>query len=123
MFEIQTKSYVQEKTILIDGKTWTMKPLGAGDELAMSQMQRRASSIQKKVDTGEATDEDLDKLEVYETRVMQVFEGIFKDGSEDNSEVREWITNTPFSVIQAVIEEITKQSQENKLEEDGKEVS
>lgn len=115
MIEINTENYVKPKNILIDGKSWTMTAPGAGDEMALSQATRRIQQIENKIKSSTATDSDYDLYDAMEAKIYNLFQKIFRDTTEDNSEVKSWLENTPMSVVEAVIKEVKRQS-----EEDGK---
>ncbi len=113
MYSIDTSKYIKVKKILIDGKEWDIRATGAGEELALSQGQRRLKFIEKLIDSGNATREDIDKADQLEQQMLTIFKGLFKDSTKDNSEVNKWIESTPLSMIYTVLEEIKKQSEEN----------
>lgn len=112
MYEIRTSNYIKSKKILLDGKEWTMHPPGAGDELALNQAKRRGELIEKKIKSGTATEEDYDTYDRIENQMFSLFKRMFKDSTEDNSEVTAWLSTTPMVVIMAILEDITKQSEE-----------
>jgi hypothetical protein len=108
-YSIDTGKYKTKQKILVDGKSWTLIGVGAGTELALNQSQRRAKIIEKKVESGEATEDDLDRLDQLENKMFQMFRGVFKDNTEDNSEVEAWLQQTPMPVIYAILEDIKNQ--------------
>lgn len=114
MYEIKTSNYVKSKKILVDGNTWTMTVPGAGDELALSQAQRRMKMLQSKLESGTATESDYDLMDKLESRTYDMFVKIFKDETKDNSQVKEWVNATPLEVIGAIFQDIKKQAEENK---------
>jgi hypothetical protein len=103
---ISTNKYTKKGKVEIDGKVWSVVLPGAGTELKLSQAQRRIKMLEKKVESGEATEVDLDNYDAYEKVIYDVFVNIFKDGTEDNSEVTAWINETPMSVISMALEDI-----------------
>ncbi len=117
MYEIKTSNYVSSKKILVDGKQWTLNAPGAGDELALGQAKRRSEMLEKKVQAGTASESDYDLYDKLEIRMFKLFTKIFRDGTEDNSEVSAWLESTPISVIYAIMEDIKRQA------ENGQEVS
>lgn len=117
MYEIKTSNYIKTQKILVDGKEWTMHPPGAGDELALAQGKRRAERLEKKVKDGSASDEDLDTYDRIENNMYNIFRKMFKDNTEDNSEVNDWLNATPMVVIMAILEDIQKQAIEKKESE------
>lgn len=109
MYEIKTSNYVKSKKILVDGNEWTMFPPGAGDELAMNQAQRRINLLEQKIKDSSATEADYDKYDELENRTYELFQKIFRDSTDDNSEVKGWLSSTPLVVIYAIMDDISKQ--------------
>lgn len=106
--KINTSSYTKEGKVEIDGHLWTVKLPGANTELMLNQAQRRITVLDKKVEAGNATEEDLDRYDGYEQTIFSVFQNIFQDGSNDNSEVKAWLEETPMAIIVKSFEDIQK---------------
>lgn len=120
--KISTSGYAKEGKVEVDGQVWTVRLPGAGTELRMSQSFRnsklyaaRIGLIDKKIENGTATEEDLDKYERYcqefeknEREVFEFFSAVYKDDTEDNSEVKKWLEETPTAIIQMAFEDIKK---------------
>lgn len=121
MYEIKTSNYIKSKKILVDGKEWEMRPPGAGDELALNQGKRRSERLEQKIKDGTATDQDYDTYDRIENNMYNIFRRMFKDTTEDNSEVNAWLSSTPMVVIMAILEDISKQAIENGAPENGSE--
>ena len=119
MYEIKTSNYLKSRKILVDGQEWTMHPPGAGDELALNQGKRRAERLEKKIQDGTATDADYDTYDRIENNMYNIFRKMFKDKTEDNSEVNKWLSTTPMVVIMAILEDIQKQALESQEAENG----
>jgi hypothetical protein len=117
--KITTSDYLKDKHVLVDGNDWTIKLPGAGTELRMSQSQRRMKLLDRKIENGSATDDDLDLYDKLENESMDMFYQMFNDGSETNKSVKEWIISTPLSVIMAAFKEIKRQSEDKEVAEDG----
>lgn len=111
--KINTSKYITEGKVEVDGKIWDVVLPGAGTELKMGKMQRRADFLAKKVESGTATEEDLDRLDNIEDEYLNLFKNIFRDATKDNSEVSEWVEKTPTAVIMQAIEDIREQANEN----------
>lgn len=103
---ISTDKYTKEGKVEVDGKIWSVKLPGAGTELKLSQAQRRIKVLDKKIESDNATEEDLDRYDQYEKTIYDVFLNVFKDSTKDNSEVKEWVENTPFAIIMLAFEDI-----------------
>lgn len=110
--QIDTTKYTTEGKVEVDGMIWTVKLPGGGKELEMSKAQRRVKFLQKKIDSDNYTEEDLDKLDKLEDYFYNFFKDIFKDSTEDNSQVDKWINDTPQAVILMAFEDIKNQASE-----------
>lgn len=107
---INTDSFLKKEAIEIDGKVWQIMPLGSKSELEAQQATRRSKLYAMKVagfdqivDKGERLltkdemadyESALESLEKCEQVIKTVFLKIFKDGSENNKGVQEWIDKT-----------------------------
>lgn len=116
---VDTSKYTRSGSVLVDGMSWTVELPGAGRELEYSKMMRRANFLQKKVDAGTADEKDLDRLDGLEEKSIEYFAGIFKDGTKDNSQVKEWIDKTPMGIIIQSLEDIKSQVNEVDTAGDG----
>lgn len=105
---VDTKKYIVSGNVLVDGKEWVVQLPGAGRELQYSKVARRIKVLNTKVENDTATEEDLDKLDSLEDFIVEYFVSIWKDTTEDNSEVRKWVNDTPMAVISAALEDIKK---------------
>lgn len=122
--KISTEKYNKQGKVDIDGHIWTVKLPGAGTELRLSQAMRasklygsRISLIDKKIDKDTATEADLDSYEKYikkyeenEKVIFDFFTTMFQDDTEDNSEVKKWVEETPTSIIELAFEDIKNQA-------------
>ena len=111
--KLDTSKYVTDGKVEVNGKIWEVVLPGAGTELKMTKLRRRSDFLTKKVEKGDATEADLDRLDAMEDEFFNFFKGIFKDSTEDNSEVNEWIEKTPMALIMQAIEDIREQANEN----------
>ena len=111
--KIDTGKFTKEGKVEVDGKIWSVVLPGAGTELKMGKMKRRQEFLAKKAENGTATEEDLDRLDAIEDEFFQFFKNIFKDDTKDNSEVSDWVENTPTAIIMQAIEDIREQANEN----------
>ena len=109
MLEISTTQYNKTRKVLIDGIEMEFRAPGAGSELAFSQKQRRLTHLQKKLDAGTITDEELDKMDALEGAVMSFFSNIIVGTGENEKKVTQWLQDTPMGVIQYTFEEIQRQ--------------
>lgn len=111
----------------VDGNIWSVHLPGAGTELRFSQASRacklymaRLEIIDKKIESGAATEEDLDRYEEYskkyeenETTVIGIFTNTFQDGTDDNTEVKKWVEETPSVFIMKAFEDVREQAADN----------
>lgn len=104
--KISTGKYNKEGKVEVDGKLWTVKLPGAATELKLNQAQRRLTLLEKKVENETITEEELNRYDEYELTVYSTFRNIFKDNTEDNSEVNQWIDETPLGIIVMALEDI-----------------
>lgn len=109
---IDTTKYTRQGKVLVDGKEWTVVLPGAGKELEFSKMQRRVNLLEKKIQSGEATEQDLDRMDAFEDKMLDFFKSLFRDSTEDNSEVDQWVNDTPMAVIIASFEDIKRGAEE-----------
>lgn len=108
--KISTSKYNKEGKVDIDGNIWTVKLPGAATELRLNQAQRRLTVLQKKVEAEEATEVDLDRYDEYERSIYGVFRQIFRDSTDDNSEVNKWIDETPMAVMYLMFNDLKEQA-------------
>lgn len=108
--KINTSQYTREGKVDIDGNIWSIRLPGAASDLRMSQQQRRLKVLEKKVESGDATDEDLDRCDRIELELYDDLKKIFNDGTKDNASVIKWMDGTPLAVIIKVIEDIKEQA-------------
>lgn len=105
---IDTSKYTRSGKVNVDGKDWTVVLPGAGRELEYSKVQRRVKFLTQKVDAGTANEDDLDKLDILEDKLLDYFRSLFQDGTKDNSDVVKWVNDTPTAIIMAAFEDIKK---------------
>src|SRR5687767_12605416 len=122
--KISTSKYTKQGQVDVDGNIWNVVLPGAGTELRFSQASRackmnaaRIQLLDKKIDNGSITSDELDKYEEYsksyesnESIVYQIFQNTFRDSTDDNSEVKKWINDTPTSIIMLAFEDVKSQA-------------
>lgn len=122
--KVSTRKYTKEGKVDIDGNIWDVVLPGAGTELRFSQATRavklystRIELLDKKIEKGTITEEELDKYEEYskqyeenEQIVYEIFKGVFRDGSDDNAAVIKWIEETPTAVLMLAFEDVKEQA-------------
>lgn len=111
--KVSTSKYNKQGKVEVDGHLWTVKLPGAGTELRMSQMEReqraceaRLKNLEKKLDDGTATDEEIDRYEELAKKShdltqesYEVFFQSFNDGTPENKSVKKWLDETSPTVI------------------------
>ena len=108
--KVDTSKYKKEGKVEVDGKIWDIKLPGAGKELKLSKAQRRLKFLQKKIDSGSYDETDVNKYDELEDYTYQFFYELFRDSTEDNSEVKAWMEDTPLSIIIQSFEDIKEQA-------------
>lgn len=117
---ISSDKHKKDFAVNIDGNIWRVRPPGAASELRFSQVSRDATRLSarlelltKKIDSETATMEDLDAYDKAsaeysesEGKLLAYFKGLFKDETEDNSQVEAWINDTPMSVVAKIVNDI-----------------
>lgn len=103
---VDTSKYTRSGKVEIDGKLWTVTLPGAGKELQMAKAQRRMKFLDKKLTAGTENEADLDKYDELEDYMFEFFNGIFQDETDNNTEVRGWINDTPMGIILQAFEDI-----------------
>lgn len=112
---IDTSKYVREGKVDVDGNVWEVVLPGAGTELKISKVQRRLKFLDKKIEKGTETEADLDKYDEYEEYLLTFFKGLFKDGTEDNKSVSDWVESTPMAIIIQSFDDIKAQADSDPL--------
>lgn len=122
--KISTSKYTKKGKVDIDGNIWEVVLPGAGTELRFSQASRacklygaRIDLLDKKINNGTVTVEELDTYETYshkyessERTIYEVFHNTFRDGTKDNASVKTWVNDTPTTVIMMAFEDVKDQA-------------
>lgn len=105
---INTKDFVKGVDVTLDeDKKWKFHQPGAGVMLDISKNFRKAKALQGKKDL---TDEEQEQMAELNEKFFNLYASMFSDGTETNSQVTEWLYNTPLETVVAVVEEIQKQT-------------
>lgn len=78
MLEINTGQLRNRKKVLIDGHEYTVRKLGAGEELQIGQMAREMEHIQKK--GKKITEKDTDRGIEVANKIFAIMVSTFDDG-------------------------------------------
>lgn len=95
MIEIATKKLTTRKKVLIDGHEYTVRKLGAGDELAISQILRQLEKLQEKARKGALTSKDEDLFTELQEKSLKIYADTFDDGG-DGSKSLELISGLSY---------------------------
>lgn len=128
--KISTSKYTKQGKVDVDGNIWNVVLPGAGTELRFSQASRanksaaaRLELLDKKIDAGTITDQELDKYDEYskkyeqtEKTISEVIFNIFRDGTKDNSDVKKWVNDTPLGIIILAFEDVKAQANDGNTE-------
>src|SRR6478736_6129595 len=109
---VDTGNLKKSGKVMVDGMLWTVTLPGAGMELKVSKVQRRIKLLEKNIKNEEYDEKDLDQYDEYEDFMYNFFKGIFKDETEDNSQVNTWIDDTPLEIIIQAFEDIKEQAKD-----------
>lgn len=127
--KISTSKYIKQGKVDVDGNIWDVVIPGAGTELRFSQASRmlklygaRVDNLEKKFDALDrdqksVPDADLDLYEEYSAKyreneqiVYEILQHTFKDGSEDNATVKQWLHDTPMVIIMKAFDDLKQQT-------------
>lgn len=130
--KISTSKYTKAGKVEVDGNIWSVKLPGAGTEMRFSQASRACKSsearlglLDKKIEAGTITESELDaydehakKYEENERVIYGVFMDVFKDDTEDNSQVKKWMDETPTAIIMLAFNDVKGQANGEKVADD-----
>ncbi|WP_439946511.1 hypothetical protein [Streptomyces sp. BBFR109] len=99
MIDISTNKLSGRKKVLIDGQEYVVRRLGAGDELAISQILRQLNKLQKKLTAPDLKSEQEAKFEeelnVLQERALKIYADTFDDGG-DGSKSMELVSRLTY---------------------------
>jgi hypothetical protein len=110
MLQIKTNQLKARKKVLIDDHEYTVRRLGAGEELALSQAYREMKKLEKKAKAEKSTDADDDKALELANKVFNVLAGTFDDGG-DGRKSRELVSSLSNDELKEVYDTIFKEEQ------------
>lgn len=99
MFEINSKEFSKKVHVKVDGIPMEFKAVGAGSELAQQQRERRINFLQKKVDAGTITEDELTLLEKLEEQTLTIFSDMLGAVDGNEKDIERWIYDTPTNNI------------------------
>lgn len=112
MLQITTSNLKTRKKVEIDGQPYTVRKLGAGEQLTLSQYMREIKKLDKKEKAGTLTDaEEAEALKMTED-TMNIMAACFDDGG-DGSKSKQLVKSLSVDELQAVLDEIFKNEPEN----------
>ena len=114
---IQEKS--KAKGVVVDGKKWQYIEPGMGSQQRLAQHMSRiklygkwVERLDAKIDNDSITEEEmlkseeyLDKIQKHTDGVKEIFNNTYRDGTEDNASVLQWLDVTPPWKIEKVFQE------------------
>ena len=108
MLEISTAKTRQVKRVNIDGHVYSVRKLGAGEQLTMSQYMRKITKVDARIKAGEMlTDAEEEQAEKYSTDLLDILASCFDDGG-DGSKAKGLVNSLAPDELQEVIAEIFK---------------
>lgn len=101
MLEIKTSSLPDRKTLKIDGQVFTVRRLGAGEQLRIGQITRQIETLTK---DGEAamTEEQKDKATELMLSMYDVMAGTFDDGGDGSKSKALVLAQSPEGLAELV---------------------
>ena len=91
MIEISTSKMSTRKKVLIDGQEFTIRKLGAGEELDLSQISRELFTLLDELDPKKGfTEESAKKYDELKKKSLDIYIATFDDGG-DQSKSKELI--------------------------------
>jgi len=109
--KVNTSTFLRHGKVMIDDMLWTVTLPSAKQTLKISKNKRRAKQLEQKIENNTATDDEYKELDDIEDFFFYGLQGMFKDGTKDNSQVEKWMNETPMPIIMAVFEDIQKQAE------------
>lgn len=82
MLEITTSNLKTRKKVEIDGHPYTVRKLGAGEQLALNQMLRKAKALEQKLNDGDSSEQDELAAEKLSEKMVTILAGLFDDGGD-----------------------------------------
>lgn len=92
MLEISTNQLKARKKVEIDGHPYIVRKLGAGEQLAINQLLRKATALGQKFEDGKSTEQDEIEAENISERMVSILVGLFDDGG-DGSKARTLVSS------------------------------
>lgn len=82
MLEITTSQLKARKKVEIDGHPYVVRKLGAGEQLALNQLLRKAKALGQKLSDGENAEQDEIEAENLSEKMVSILVGLFDDGGD-----------------------------------------
>lgn len=82
MLEISTSQLKARKKVEIDGHPYTVRKIGAGEQLAINQLLRKAKSLEQRLTDGKSTEQDEAEAESLSEKMITILVGLFDDGGD-----------------------------------------
>ena len=111
MLEISTAKSRQIKRVNIDGHVYSVRKLGAGEQLTMSQYMRKITKFDSRIKAGEIlTDAEEEQAEKYSSDLLNILASCFDDGG-DGSKAKELVNSLTADELASIVEEIFKEDE------------
>lgn len=106
MLEIRTANLKTRKRVLIDDHEYVVRRLGAGDELALSQIIRQTEALIKKAQkVGKLTEAEDRQFADMQEKSLKIYAGTFDDGG-DGSQSLALVSNLSYDERSLLYEQI-----------------
>ena len=104
-----TKSRKEFKNVEIDGEGFKVRKLGAGEQLSISQLQRRVNKLSS---LENITEEQEDEILECTDKLFTIMEGIFDDGG-DQSKTKSLMQRIDPEELGILIEKIFSENEQS----------
>lgn len=104
MLQISTSNLKDRKKVEIDGHPYTVRRLGAGEQLTLNQLLRQSKKLEE---LSKTSDIDQTKFDSISSKIMELFTGLFDDGG-DQSKSKSLVASLNESEVQELFSQIFK---------------
>ena len=123
MIEFSTSSLSSRKRVKIDGHVYTVRRMGAGEELDASTVIRELKKLSSRINkSNNYSEKDMELYDKLQARSLDIFVGLFDDGG-DGTKSRELIGKLSFEDRTEMVKQIFSVDTKEKDSLDGNEQS
>lgn len=107
MLQINTKQLKSRKQVEIDGHPYTVRRIGAGEELTLSQGMRLLEKLAKKEKDSELSESEYAEIDQMTVDTIELMAGCFDDGG-DGSKSRQLVRSLSEAELTLMMQQIFK---------------